>query len=32
VYPNAGHNAWTETYNNSEVFEWLLKQRKHGNA
>jgi predicted peptidase len=32
VYPNAGHDAWTETYNNSEVFEWLLKQCKHGNV
>jgi predicted peptidase len=28
VYPEAGHDAWTETYNNPEVFEWLLKQSK----
>lgn len=28
VYPDAGHDAWTETYNNLEMFEWLLKQSK----
>lgn len=27
VYPEAGHDSWTETYNNPEVYEWLLKQR-----
>lgn len=27
-YPDAGHDAWTETYNNPEVYEWLLSQRK----
>lgn len=25
VYPEANHDAWTETYNNSEIYEWLLK-------
>lgn len=25
IYPEAGHNAWTPTYSNPEVFEWLLK-------
>lgn len=24
VYPEAGHDSWTETYNNPEVYEWLL--------
>lgn len=24
IYPEAGHDAWTETYNNPEVYEWLL--------
>lgn len=26
VYPEANHDSWTETYNNPEVYEWLLKQ------
>jgi len=25
VYPEANHDAWTETYNNPEIYEWLLK-------
>jgi predicted peptidase len=25
VYPEAGHDSWTETYNNPEIYEWLLK-------
>jgi len=28
VYPEAGHDAWTETYNNPEFYEWLLKQKR----
>jgi predicted peptidase len=28
VYPEAGHDAWTETYNNPELYDWLLKQRR----
>ncbi len=28
VYPEAGHDAWTETYNNPELYQWLLKQRR----
>ncbi len=24
VYPKANHNAWTETYNNEELYKWLL--------
>ncbi|MDP4172451.1 MAG: prolyl oligopeptidase family serine peptidase [Bacteroidota bacterium] len=28
IYPNAEHNSWAETYNNPEVFDWLLKQSK----
>jgi len=26
VYPDAPHNSWTETYDNPELYEWLLKQ------
>lgn len=28
VYPEAGHDAWTETYNNPELYEWLLKHSR----
>ena len=28
VYPKAGHDAWTETYNNPELYEWLLKHKR----
>lgn len=28
VYPDAGHDSWTETYNNPELYEWLLKQKR----
>jgi len=28
VYPEAGHDSWTATYNNPEVYEWLLKQKR----
>jgi predicted peptidase len=28
VYPDAGHDSWTETYNNPELYEWFLKQRR----
>lgn len=30
VYPEAGHNSWTETYNNPELYEWLLAQSRAG--
>jgi len=28
VYPEAGHDAWTETYNNPELYRWLLAQTR----
>ena len=28
VYPDARHDSWTETYNNPEFYEWLLKQKR----
>jgi len=28
VYPEAGHDSWTETYNNPELYEWFLKHSK----
>ena len=27
MYPEAGHDSWTETYNNPEVYKWLLEQK-----
>ncbi|MFB3895809.1 MAG: prolyl oligopeptidase family serine peptidase [bacterium] len=24
IYPNAGHDSWTKTYNNPELYNWLL--------
>lgn len=28
VYPDAGHDSWTETYNNPELYEWLLSHKR----
>jgi predicted peptidase len=28
IYPEAEHDAWTETYNNPEFYEWLLKHQR----
>lgn len=28
VYPDAGHDFWTETYNNPELYAWLLAQKR----
>lgn len=30
IYPEAAHDAWTETYNNPELYDWLLAQRRTG--
>ena len=27
VYPENGHNAWTDTFSNPEVYRWLLSHR-----
>jgi predicted peptidase len=27
IYPQAGHDSWTETYANDEIYSWLLQQR-----
>lgn len=29
VYPSAGHDAWTQTYENQELYDWFLKHRKN---
>jgi predicted peptidase len=28
VYPEAQHDSWTETYDNPELYEWLLKHSR----
>ncbi|MFO7614216.1 MAG: prolyl oligopeptidase family serine peptidase [Bacteroidales bacterium] len=28
IYPEAGHDAWTEAYESEEMWEWLLEQKK----
>jgi len=28
VYPDAGHDSWTETYNNPELYRWFLQHRR----
>jgi len=28
VYPDATHDSWTETYNNPELYEWLLSHSR----
>lgn len=28
IYPDAGHDSWTETYDNPQLLEWLLEQKR----
>jgi predicted peptidase len=28
VYPDAGHDSWTQTYDNPEVWKWLFEQTR----
>jgi len=28
VYPEAGHNCWTPTYRNPELYQWFLQHRR----
>jgi len=28
VFPEATHDAWTETYNNPQLYDWLLKHKR----
>jgi hypothetical protein len=27
-YPEAGHDSWTETYNNPKLYEWFLSHKR----
>ncbi|HSW44924.1 MAG TPA: hypothetical protein VLM89_05085 [Phycisphaerae bacterium] len=28
IYPEAGHDAWTATYDNPEMWDWLLSRKR----
>jgi predicted peptidase len=28
IYPDTGHNAWTKTYNNKDLYDWFLRHSK----
>lgn len=28
IYPEADHDSWTDTYNNIEIYSWLLSQKR----
>jgi len=28
LYPEVGHDSWTETYDNPELYEWFLKHKR----
>ena len=30
IYPEAGHDSWTATYDDPKLYEWLLEQRRRG--
>jgi predicted peptidase len=30
VYPDAGHDSWTATYANPELYQWLLAHQRAG--
>ena len=31
IYPHAGHDSWTETYENPALYAWFLKQQRRKN-
>jgi len=32
IYPDAGHDSWTETYDNPELYKWLFSKRRVGDG
>lgn len=32
IYPEAGHDSWTQTYDNQELYNWFLTHRRTGEA
>lgn len=31
LYPDAGHDSWTQTYSNKEIYDWLLTNKQKNN-
>lgn len=31
IYPDTGHNAWTPTYRNKEIYQWLMQHQRKSN-
>jgi len=29
VYPEGGHDAWTQTYENRKLYDWFLRHSKN---
>jgi dipeptidyl aminopeptidase/acylaminoacyl peptidase len=29
VYPDTGHDSWTRTYRNPEIYKWLLSHKRN---
>jgi len=29
IYPDAGHDSWTQTYNNKQLYDWFLEHHKN---
>jgi predicted peptidase len=29
IYKGIGHDSWTETYQNSDVLDWMLSKQNH---
>ena len=32
VYPGVGHDSWTQTYDNPELYEWFLRHKRRGSG
>jgi hypothetical protein len=28
IYPEAGHDSWTESYSNNDIYTWLLHHKR----
>ena len=28
IYPDTGHDAWTEAYNDPQLYQWLLQHKR----
>ena len=32
IYPGTGHDSWTQTYDNPELYKWLLEQKRRNSG